>query len=290
MKSFLILSMATWFALAQHPLRAQDEPQTEPQTEPQVQVHPLLTAKYIFSAGIFFPEKQIELSARGATNFASRGIDFDESVRGSESENVGLYQLRWNFGEKWWVEGEFFNTDTDNTYTLDKDVSWQDLTFKAGSFARLGTDMELARVFFGREFLRDRPRDKLAFGIGLHWVELEAFVEGQIETNVGDTEFARADAGTGFPLPNLGMTYMRSLSPRWALRTRVDWLSLSLDEYSGRLWNANIAINFAITRNIGAELSYMYFDVDGSIKDPPDWRGKADVVFDGPTLKLNANW
>jgi putative cardiolipin synthase len=56
--------------------------------------------------------------------------------------------------------------------------------------------------------------------------------------NDQSTGFRREPASADLPLPNVGASYWRSLSPRWLLTGRVDWFSASIGDYSGGLWNA----------------------------------------------------
>lgn len=260
------------------------------QEEEQIDVHPFLTSKFQLQVGVFFPDKEIELSASGRIGFAESGdsVDFDEALKLGDSENVGFLAFRWNHGKKWWLEGEYFASEARENFILEEDIEWQDFIFKEGSFVRAGLDVDVARLFFGRKVL-DRPETEVSIGFGLHWMELMAFVEGDIESNLGDTDFVRADADTGFPLPNFGVELTHSMSPRWALISRVDWLSVSLDKYSGRMWNVNIGVNFALSKHVGLGARWQYFNLDGSIKNT-DWRGRADLIFHGPVFKLTGVW
>jgi len=64
-------------------------------------------------------------------------------------------------------------------------------------------DITIARVFFGREFFAS-PNHEFGLGAGFHWMSLDTFIEGQIITGFGETEFAREAVSAEFPLPNIG--------------------------------------------------------------------------------------
>jgi hypothetical protein len=70
---------------------------------------------------------------------------------------------------------------------------------------------------------------------------------------------------------------------------RVDWLSASIGDYSGGLWNANAGINWQFSKHFGVGLSYQTFTLDVDV-DKSDWHGKAEADQHGPMLSLTASW
>jgi len=131
---------------------------------------------------------------------------------------------------------------------LEEDIEWGDVVFGAGSNAAAGTSFSLTRIFFGRQLDTSRSHD-FGIGAGLHWLEMGAFIEGEILIN-GTPTASRRSVSEGAPLPNIGAWYMYSISPRWALRTRLDLLSADVGDYDGLLVNSG-------------------------------WRGKFETTYDG---------
>ena len=82
---------------------------------------------------------------------------------------------------------------------------------------------------------------------------------------------------------------MYSWSPQWIALARVDWLSASIGDYSGGLWNIQGGVNWMPWRHFGFSLFYQYFNLDVDI-DKTDWRGAAEAVNHGPFLALTAAW
>ena len=181
-------------------VNANDDPSSE-----VIAVHPMLDSKHQVYLGLYFPDKKVTFSAQGSVGgFANDPIEFDEALGLGETETVAFFQYRWNWGKKWWTEFEYFSTDADNTLQLQQDITWQDITFKEGSFVAAGTNLDVARVFFGRKIFQ-RPDRELSLGAGLHWLEIGGYIEGELESSIGDSEFLRGEAKTGFPLPNFGL-------------------------------------------------------------------------------------
>jgi hypothetical protein len=172
--------------------------------------------------------------------------------------------------------------------TLEEDIEWGDHVFKAGSFARGGANTRISRVLFGRT-IGSGPRHEFGLGAGLHWLELGAFIEGQVDRGDNSTQALRTSVSADLPLPNLGAWYMYSLAPNWLLHARVDWLSASVGDYSGAFWNTQVGIQWAVFRNIGIGLYHNGLLLDLDI-DRRDWRGRFETTQQGPFFAITASW
>lgn len=249
--------------------------------------HPMLSDRFFVNLGLFNPTKDFKLRVDGQS--PGNSIDFEKEVGAKDSQTTGALGLHWRFGEKWSVSGQYWAVDSGARWQLDEDVQWEDVVFKEGTFAEIGTDLTVYRVFFGRKFWT-RPGHEFGAGIGLHWMEIEAFLAGQvIIDDVGDTEFQRGSVDAAAPLPNIGAWYLYSWSPKWGVVARVDWLSASIGDYSGGLTNAQAGIHYQLFNNVGLGLSWNYFSLDVDV-EKSDWRGKVESKQNGPFLSLNVNW
>jgi hypothetical protein len=83
--------------------------------------------------------------------------------------------------------------------------------------------------------------DKFNLGVGLHWMNMDTYIEGEILVNDGDTEFYRGEASATFPSPDIGFWYMYSWSPKWLFQANADWLAATIGDYSGSLWDASVS-------------------------------------------------
>ncbi|MBT8059371.1 MAG: hypothetical protein KJO33_07235 [Gammaproteobacteria bacterium] len=248
--------------------------------------HPGMSDRFNIGIGVFLPEKSLDVRVDGSD--PGDEIDFAEQFNYDDSESTFSGMFRWKFGEKWsfWAQG--WNVSDSGTAVLDQDIEWEDVIFKEGTNATSGMDLQVARLFFGRNFYT-APGHEFGIGAGLHWLDLELYLEGEIITNLGSTEFRRESVEADFPLPNIGAWYHFSWSPKWMFVSRVDWLSASIGDYSGGLWNIQAGVNWAAFRNVGLGLYYNFFELDVDI-DKSDWRGAAKSTQHGPFLSLTATW
>jgi hypothetical protein len=250
-------------------------------------VHPWLEDDFVLSVGAFLQSKDFKIRVDG--EIPGRDIDFGEKADLSDSEASASFVFRWKFGEKWSVSGQYWGTEDDGEAVLTEDVTWGDNVLQAGSNVGAGVSTDIARIFFGREFFTDADYHEFGLGVGLHWLQIEAYLDGEFFLNGESTGFRREQVSADLPLPNIGAWYWYSFSPRWLLTTHLDWFSASIDKYSGSLWDAGVGINFQAWEHVGFGLSYKYFKIDADVEES-DWYGKAEVTHDGPFLSATVNW
>jgi len=98
--------------------------------------NPILTDKFLASAGVFSPFKQVKLGADGSLiTTISDDIDFSETFKLEGIQNTFTFNFMWRFSKnkKWSVSGDYFRIGSDNKAVLEEDIEWEDLIFKAGS-------------------------------------------------------------------------------------------------------------------------------------------------------------
>jgi hypothetical protein len=250
-------------------------------------VHPWLEDNFILSVGTFLPSKDFKIRVDGQV--PGENIDLDQSVDVSNNEATASLVFRWNFGEKWSFSGQYWATEDDGEAVLTEDVTWRDNVLKAGSNVGAGVSTDVARLFFGRTFFTEADHHEFGLGFGVHWLQIEAYLEGEFFVNDQTTGFRREQVSADLPLPNIGAWYWYSFSPRWLLTTNLDWFSASIDEYSGSLWDVGVGINFQAWEHVGFGLSYQYFKIDVDV-EKSNWNGKAEVTQEGPFLTATFNW
>ncbi|MEE4293324.1 MAG: hypothetical protein V2I79_05065 [Xanthomonadales bacterium] len=260
-------------------------PAQERAVEPR---HPLLADDFSASLGAFIHDKNVELGLDGSVQVNLDEINFGDKWKLDASQTTGAGIMRWRFGEKWSVSGQYFKSSDSARAILDEDIEWGDYTFRAGTNAGAGIGLTVSRIFFGRTF-HEAHNHEFGAGIGLHWLEIEGFIDGEAFINDESTGYRRERVSAGAPLPNIGAWYMHAFSPKWLLSARLDWLDASIDEYSGRLINTSLGINYQPFDHFGFGLAYQVFDLDVEV-DETDWNGSAGLRYSGPFLSVTATW
>ena len=249
--------------------------------------HPFLSDQFNIDLGVFLSNSDFKIKVNGQSPDVDT-IDLNGDAKLSHSQNAGSINFRWRFGEKWSLWAQYWATDINSKATLKKDIVWRDVTFKAGSSASIGTKLNVSRIFFGREFSIG-PQHEFGAGVGLHIAEFGASIAADAILDDGNVEFQKRKVNASVPLPNIGAWYMYSWSPKWIVQTRVDWLSLSLGDYSGGFWDIQAGVNYQLFRNIGIGLYYKAFLIDVDV-DKDNWNGGMDISQAGPVLTFTGTW
>ena len=250
--------------------------------------HPLLENRFILSAGAFLQDKTLKINVNGEEIIADRVIDFGERWNFDASDTNVAAEFKWRFGEKWSLGAQYFDSSDSGRSTLDEDIEWKDYILKAGSNVGAGVDVTVARLFFGRTFSAS-VNHEFGAGLGLHWMEMGAFIDGELFLNDESTGIRRESVSAAAPLPNLGAWYHYAFSSKWLASVRLDWLDVSFDEYSGNLINGSASINYMPWDHFGVTLAYQYFGIDVDV-DSNNWKGGADFSYRGPFISVTATW
>ena len=171
---------------------------------------------------------------------------------------------------------------------LEKPIEFEDIVLEPGTSARASIEFDLYRVFVGRTIL-DKPRHLWGAGLGIHGIQIGAFVEGEVLTSDGDREFAQRRVSALIPLPNIGTWYVYSPHPKWAFGARVDWFGIQIDEFGGGLWNIAPQVKFNFSRHFGLGLDYRILLLDANV-DQSSWKGEFEMNFSGPLFSAHANF
>jgi long-subunit fatty acid transport protein len=253
-------------------------------------LHPWLTSKYGFDIGVFFPDRSNLLRASGSIDFdpgPTPFVDFGSELRLRESDSTFSAEFTWNFGKRWSMRMQYFDSTGSSTALLEEDVEWEDLVFLAGTNASAGSGFELTRFVWSRT-MDNSPVYDLELSAGFHWLHVSAFIEGTIETPTG-SETAREASSVDAPLPNIGFAYTHSLSPNWAIRTRFDWFNADVHPYDGVFINASAGINFALNDRLNIGANYNYVELDVGVNGD-NWRGEIETRYDGIYVYVGATW
>jgi len=253
--------------------------------------HPALSDNFILSVGAFKSDSAFTIGAEGSeSDEEGNDIDFGDSVGVDESNTLLNAQLRWKFGKnrKWSLWGQYFSNNATGDATLKKDVKFQGVTFREGTFVEAGVKVTIYRAFLGRSFVKNEQHD-FGVGAGIHNLDISSFIGGEVLIDDETTGYLREDASGSQILPNIGAWYNFSPAKRWIVHGRVDWISANIGDYDGTMWNFNAGVGIQAWQHVGFDLSYQYFNID-LIVDKTTWQGRVDMRYSGPVVAMTVNW
>lgn len=251
--------------------------------------HPIISDNFNASLGYMRSSNSFRFES---DRFDSIGdfIDFNDALNVSDSSSFFNGQIRWKFGSKrkWSIAGQYFSNDATGDAVLKKDITWSGVTFRKGSNVGAGVELAVTRLLIGRSFIKN-DQHEFGVGVGVHNLDLSAYIEGEIIKDDETTEFQNFDVGENQPLPNVGAWYFFSPAKKWLVHARVDWISANVGDYDGGLWNGNIGVGYQVWDHVGFDLSWQYFNLNLEV-DKSDWRGSTDMTYSGPVLSVIFTW
>ncbi|MDX2419238.1 MAG: hypothetical protein QNK19_17400 [Xanthomonadales bacterium] len=277
-KQSKLILFALFWAMSPSMLMAQD-----------YDYHPVLSDNFTASLGFMRSSNAFKLES-DVTGELGDNIDFDDALDVSDHSTFFNGQLRWKFGSerKWSIAGQYFSNSANGDAVLEEDIEWDGLTFREGTFVESEVKLAVTRVFIGRSFFKNDQND-FGLGIGIHNLDISAYVEGEAIINDESTGVQREEVDANQPLPNIGGWYNYSPAKNWLLHARVDWISANIGDYDGSLWNASAGVGYQAWRNVGFDLSWQWFGLDLKV-DSDDWRGRTKMTYSGPVLAVNFSW
>ena len=176
-------------------------------------VHPLLTDRFVLEVGGYFPDRTVKVSAGIDGILDTQEFEFSNDFGVRSSDETFSLDFSWRFGEKWKLATQYFSSGGSEAAILKEDFEFNDFVFEAGSNIVAGTEFTMVRLFFARKF-KASENQEFGFGLGVHWLEIKAFAQGEIRVSGMENLFHRESVSVAAPLPNLGIWYTHSFSEK----------------------------------------------------------------------------
>lgn len=216
-------------------------------------------------------------------------IDFEDDLGMRASKTLPALEIGWRINDDWLLQGQYYALNRRTEATLDRDIVVDDVVYPVSARVGAGFDSPVYR-FTINNLVFQGERLEIGLGIGLHATNFKVFIEGEASVpGVGGTSFRREERSIFAPLPTVGAIGQWEPAPRFTLFGRLDWLSLSIDDYSGRLLNAEASASYSLFKWLDVGASYRYVDYRLSV-DKNDWSGRLRYQFSGPSLFLRAGF
>ncbi len=242
--------------------------------------HPALSDRFSLELGGFYSRSSTQASLGPPAGGTGVIVDFENTLGLEERNLSGIGAFLWRINDRWRLEADYFSLNRDATRVLATDVTWGNQMFTAGTTVNSKYDFSDIRVNAGYSFFKRRDKE-LGFGAGLHVAGIKSSIQA---AGVGAES---ADVLAPLPVLNLYGTF--ALTNEWAVRFRLDWLSLNYDAYSGDLRSTAIDVLYRPYRSVGFGLGLRSFVLDVEIDDT-DWRGRARTTFTGPTAFVTVSF
>ncbi len=212
-------------------------------------------------------------------------ISLEDDLELSKRKGTPYTNLGFRLGETWRLELEYYALKRSASRMSARQIDWGDTTFPIGATLNSTFDSTIYRMTGGWSFVKT-PEVEAGVGFGVHVTDFKTLLSGQGSGPEGlgfQTEVHRQLV----PLPTLGgfATYM--VTPRLALRGRVDYLSFSYGDYDGSLSNSMLLLEWRFGKHFGAGTGYRYVGYK-LVANRSDFPIDMRYAFKGPTIFVNA--
>jgi hypothetical protein len=253
----------------------------ETATTETIPVLPLFGDRFIIEFGGYYSKTGTQASLSGARGGVGVLVDFENALGLEERNLSGIVGFVWRMTDRWRLDIEYFGLNRSATKTLATQVDWGDQTFLIGTTVDATYNFYDTRVSAGYSFFKQRDKE-LGIGLGLHVAGIKASVQS---TTGGVAEGGDVLA----PLPVLNLYGSFALTDEWALRLRMDWLSLTYGDYTGDVRSMAIDVHYQPFRHVGFGLGMRNLVLDLTIDDP-HWSGRVRMVYMGPTAVMTVSF
>ncbi|GGD46894.1 hypothetical protein [Pseudoxanthomonas indica] len=217
-----------------------------------------------------------ELSGR--TQFLGQDFGFSEDFDFGSKEVVPRLDGVFRISQRQRLIFDYFQYDKDRRATLGSDLSYDDVTIPAGSFATGKAKFQLASLMYDYAVV-DTDTFNLGLQIGAEWAKLEGHLHAEAGADVYDAR--TSDDGYA---PMVGLRMTATPSEHWLFNVQGQYLDAEWGDfgnYDGSITRANALIEYRFTRNFGIFAGYDWFKLDVE-RDGSDGILGLDQRFKGP--------
>lgn len=215
-------------------------------------------------------------------------IDFENDLGLSDNKTLPAFELGWRINDDWVLQGQYYSLGRRTDATLDREIIVGDTVYPVNGSVGAGFDSDVYRFTIGN-LLIQREGLEVGLGIGLHGTDFAVFIEGEGSVAGQPGQFRQEGRSIFAPLPTIGAFGQWEPAKRVIVSGRLDWLSLTIDDYSGRLINAEAAVAYRLFKHLDAGVAYRHVDYRLRVKQD-DWNGRVQYEFSGPSIFLRAGF
>ena len=216
------------------------------------------------------------------TTFMDERYRFSENVDFGSDEWVPRIDGVFRFGDRHRLVFDYFNYDKKRRETLGEDISFDDVTIAAGSFARAELDFQLASLLYDYAVVENEDFS-LGLQIGAEWAKAEA----SLLAEAGDERWSDRASEDGYA-PVVGVRFTARPGDRWLLNLQGQYLDADWGDfdYSGKIKRANAIVEYRFGKGFGVFAGYDWYKINYH-EDGRDASGGVDLTFKGPIAGLS---
>lgn len=239
--------------------------------------------RFTLRLGAMAADAETTLSA--STLYQNEPYSFSETFDYGSDEWVPRIDGVFRVSERQRLVFDYFNYDKKRRETLGENISYDDITIPAGSYAEAELDFQLASLLYDYSVVENESFS-LGLQIGAEWAKAKA----SLVAEAGEDRWADSASEDGFA-PVVGLRLTARPSERWLLNLQGQYLNANwgdFGDYDGSISRINAVAEYRFTDSFGLFAGYEWYrlevqkDVRGD--DLQDGIVGWDQRFKGPVV------
>ena len=241
-------------------------------------------SEFNINMGVFLSStnSNVRLSAKGI----GVGIDVEDALGLDTTTNVLRLGGTWRFSDnrRHRADVSWFALRRNGDTTLGRDIVINGVTYPTGTAISTALDLDVYKTSYTYSFLQDDRMD-VGFGLGLYIMPIS------FDFNASGFVTGDASESVTAPLPVFGLRADYALTPKWFLKTSMDFFYLEYKQFRGAVFDTRLALEYKAFKHVGFGLGVDNFrlKVEGEGEDYPeiDLNGQIEYNYFGAMLYTN---
>ncbi|MED5545283.1 MAG: hypothetical protein VYD90_08545 [Pseudomonadota bacterium] len=247
-----------------------------------------LADDYWINLQAYYPKVDTKVRATANTQSAiGTDIDMERDLALDRNEVVPAVSLGSRLG-KVIVGADFFRLERSGEIGIARDIVFDGTTYPASASIGSSFESDVYRFTVGYAFVQ-KPDLEIGAALGLHATDFRISLSGEAAIGNDAVQATTRVKKVFAPLPTVGLFGTWQVAPRLEANGRVDYLSLKIKDYDGKLVNVQAGLNYRVLDNLALGVAYRYVDYRLGI-DKDAWSGRVRYKMNGPALVLQASF
>jgi hypothetical protein len=210
-------------------------------------------------------------------------VDFQNTLGLGDTAWGPNVEFRWRMSERWRLEVSYFWLSLSGSKSIDQDIQWGDVVYPVNAQVNSKVNFTDLRASVGYSFYKTSDKE-LGVGLGLHTLGYWASLRSQTQGTEGTIAFA--------PLPVLSLYGGFALNEQWSVGGRLDWFSLTYQQYHGGITVLGLNLLYQPFRHVGFGVGYtgLFLNFSATSTGLGSFQGKLTQNLQGPTFYVTASF
>lgn len=219
------------------------------------------------SIGATFDRFDTDIRFNSKDGSIGTGIDFEDDVGFNSEVATPQFNAWYRVGDNHRISLTFTPIHRTTFLVTSKDITVGDDTIKAGASMAWDNRNDIFDLSYIYSIYR-RPNLEIGVSAGVYWLRTETrvLVAGEVQSINDPTAVFRSEYRNDFkleaPLPIFGLRADYEIIPSWRAYAGVRYFSVTIDEYDGSLFAAELGTEYYFTESFGLGVSLASFSLD----------------------------